>query len=172
MKNLLKLALALSLATLIFAAQETSAIRGVVTKMDRATQTIAVKTADGTEHTIKVAEKTTVQGTKDGMNGIGAGSEVVVHCTKKGTEKAAVEIDKIGKDGMKATEGTLTKVDRKAKTVTVKAADGTETTYKMSAHATKDAGQDIAAGTEKSAKVTVYYTDDAGKKVAHFFEKL
>jgi len=170
--NLMKLSLGLVLAALVFAAQETGAIHGVITKLDRATTSIAVKTADGTEHTIKVAEATPVHGVKDGMAGLKTGSEVVVHYTTKGTEKSAVELDTVGKEGLKATEGTVTKLDRKAKTLTVKTADGTEETYKLSAHATKDAGKDIAAGSEKSAKVTVYYTEDAGKKVAHFFEKM
>jgi hypothetical protein len=172
MKDIIKLVSGLALAALILAAAESSAIHGVVTKMDRATSTVAVKTADGTEHTVKVAENTTVRGTKDGMAGLKTGSDVVVHYTTKGSEKAAVELDVVGKEGMKATEGTITKIDRKTKTLTVKTADGAEETYKLSAHATNDAGKDMAAGSEKSAKVTVYYTEDAGKKVAHFFEKM
>jgi hypothetical protein len=73
---------------------------------------------------------------------------------------------------MKAVDGTVTKVGEGGKTVTVKAADGTEQTFDVIGHDTKVAAVDTAKGTDKGAKVTVYYTEEAGKKVAHFFKKL
>jgi len=43
------------------------------------------------------------------------GSEVVVALSKKGTEETAEEIDRVGKDGLKVTEGTVSKIDAEAK---------------------------------------------------------
>jgi hypothetical protein len=100
------------------------------------------------------------------------GTEVVAHYTTRGTEDTAVEFDKVGKDGLKATDGAIKEVDRGGKKLVVKTADGTEETFRLTGHATEDAGKDMAKGTEKGAKVTVYYTEEAGKKVAHFFEKI
>src|SRR5580704_13215486 len=134
-----------------------SAVHGTVTKMDAGTKTAVVKTKDGTEDT---------------FHGLKEGSDVVAHYTVKGTDKTAVEIDNVGKHGIKAVDGTVTHIDRGTKTVAVKTADGTEQTFKLSGHAAADAGKDIGKGTEKSAKVTVYYTEKAGKKTAHFFEKI
>jgi hypothetical protein len=154
-----------------------SAVHGTITKLDSATKTAVVKTKDGTEHTVKFVDKTTVQGAeatatgaKDTFHGLTEGTEVVAHYTTKGTEKTAVEIDRVGKDGIKSVDGTVTHIDRDGKTLAVKAADGTEHTFKLTDHAAADAGKGIAKGTEKSAKVTVYYTEEAGKKIAHFFE--
>lgn len=156
------------------AADVVTAVHGTVTKVDAGTKTIVVKTKDGTEHTMHFVGKTTVQGTdagaKDTFKGVKVGSEVVAHYTTKGTEKTAVEVDNVGKDGLKETEGTVSEIDRGTKTIAVKTADGTVQTFKMADHATEDAGKDIAKGSEKTAKVTVYYTEDAGKKVAHWFE--
>jgi hypothetical protein len=156
-----------------------SAVHGTISKLDSATKTIVVKTADGTEHTIKFIGTTTVHGAKatamgakDAFHGLTEGTEVVAHYTAKGTEKTAVEVDKVGKDGVKAVDGTVTHIDRGTKTLAVKTADGTEQTFKLTDHAVTDAGKDIGKGSEKTAKVTVYYTEDAGKKVAHFFEKI
>jgi hypothetical protein len=73
---------------------------------------------------------------------------------------------------MHAVEGTVTHVSKDGKTVVVKAADGTEHTFKVVGHDTVISAQEIGEGTEKGAKVTVYYTGSASKKVAHFFEKL
>jgi hypothetical protein len=62
-------------------------------------------------------------------------------------------------------------LDRGAKTVTVRTADGSEQVFHLTDHAAQDAGKDVSAGAEKSGKVTVYYTEEAGHKVAHFFSK-
>ncbi len=165
--------------TLMAADDVISAVHGVVTKVDEASKTIVVKTKDGTEHTIHFVDKTVVSGAdatetgaKDTFHGVKVGSEVVAHYTVKGTDKTAVEVDKVGKDGMKSMEGVVTKVGEGGKTITVKAADGTERTFDVVGHDTKVAAVDAGKGTEKGAKVTVYYSESAGKKVAHFFEKL
>jgi hypothetical protein len=153
-----------------------SAVHGTVTKLDEGTKTAVIKTKDGTETTVKFVDKTTVHGTeagaKDTFHGVKEGSEVVAHYTVKGTEKTAVEVDKVGKDGIKAVDGTVTDIDRGGKTIGIKTADGTKETFKLTGHAADDAGKDIAKGTEKTVHVTVYYTEEAGKKTAHFFEKL
>ena len=160
--------------SLSFAEEAVTAVHGTVTKVDSAAKTIAVKTKDGTEQTLHWIGKTTVHGTdaaaKDTFKGLKEGSEVVAHYTVKGTDKTAVEVDKVGKDGMKDTQGTVTVFDRGTKTIAVKTADGTVQTFKMADHATEDAGKETGKAVEKSAQVTVYYTEDAGKKIAHFFE--
>ena len=52
----------------------------------------------------------------------------MVHYTTRGTEDTAVEIDKIGKDGLKAMDGAIKGVDRGGKKLVVKTADGTDST--------------------------------------------
>jgi len=169
--------LSLSLAA-IAADDVVSAVSGTVKKVDSAAKTIVVKTADGAEHTFHFVGRTAVHGAektgealKDAFHGVKEGSEVAVHYTAKGTEETAEEVDNIGKDGLKATEGTVSRMGSGGKTIVVKTADGTEQTYRFASHAVGKAGKDIAEGTEKSAKVTVYYTEKGGEKVAHFFKK-
>jgi hypothetical protein len=177
MKTSLTLVVALCCAA--FAAEDVAtAVSGTVKKVDSGTKTMVVKTADGTEHTFHYAKKTTVHGaeateagSKDALHGVKEGSEVAVHYTSKGAEKTATEIDHIGKDGMHSTEGTVKAVDRGAKTVTVKTANGAEETYHFGEKGAKDTAKGIGEGADKSAKVTVYYTEVGGKKVAHFFKK-
>jgi preprotein translocase subunit YajC len=156
-----------------------TAVHGTVTKIDAGSKTIAVKTADGTEHTFHFVDKTTVHGVhataagaKDSFHGLTEGSEVVAHYTAKGGEETAVEVDKVGKDGMHAIDGTVTHVSDDGKIVVVKSADGTEHTFHVVSHDTADTAKDIGKGADKSAHVTVYYTESAGKKFAHFVEKL
>jgi hypothetical protein len=181
MKYLLRL---LMIAAVIFlpvraADDVVSAVHGIISKTDAGTRTIVVKTKDGTEHTIHFVGKTTVKGgemtsdaAKDTFHGLKEGSEVVAHYTVKGTEKTAVEVDRVGKDGMKSVEGTVTKVGEGGETIAVKSADGTEHVFDVAGHDTKVAAVDTGKAADKTGKVTVYYTEEAGKKVAHFFEKL
>ena len=156
-----------------------SAVHGTITKLDSATKTMVVKTKDGTEHSIHIVGKTAIHGVdatgagaKDAFHGLKEGSEVVAHYTVKGTDKTAVEVDHVGKDGMKVVDGTVTRVGEAGKVVVVKTANGTEQTFRVVGRDTAAAAEDVGKGSEKGAKVTVYYTEDAGKKVAHFFEKL
>jgi hypothetical protein len=155
-----------------------TAVEGKIAKIDRTAKTVVVKAADGTEHTFHFVGRTTVHGgekagaaAKESFHGLKEGSDVVVHYTAKGSEETAEEIDHVGEDGLKTTEGTITHLDRGSKTVTVKTADGTEQAFRLTSHAAEDAGKDISAGAEKSGKVTVYDTEEGGHKVAHFFSK-
>jgi len=107
---------------------------------------------------------------KDSWHGVTKGSEVVAHYTSRGAEDTAIEVDRVGKGGLKTTEGTIKDIDRGGKTIVVKSGDGTEKAFVLTGHAAADAGKGIAQGTEKGSKVVVYYTEDSGKKIAHFFE--
>jgi hypothetical protein len=151
-----------------------SAVDGTVKKIDSGAKTVVVKTADGTEHTFHFLGRTvvhgaeaTAKGSKEAFHGLKEGTEVAVHYTAKGGEETAEEVDHIGKDGLKVTEGTISHIDRGAKTVAIKTADGAETTYRLADHAAKDTGK----GAEKAGKVTVYYTEEGGHKVAHFVKQ-
>lgn len=151
---------------------------GVVLRLDAAARTVVVKVADGTEHTLHFVKRTTVHGAhetavgaEDVFHGLKEGSQVAVHYTATGTDETAEEVDNIGRDGLKSSEVVVTHIDRSAKTLTVKTADGAEESYRLTDSAAMDAGKDIAEGAEKSAKVTVYYTEEAGHKVAHFFKR-
>jgi arginine repressor len=178
MRTLARVMVAFLTVSVAFAADDVvSAVHGSVEKIDSTSKTIVVKTADGTEHTLHLVKSTTVhgadasaKGAEDSWHGVEKGSEVVAHYTKRGADDTAVEVDRIGKGGLKVTTGTIKSIDRGGKVIVVKTGDGTEETFKLTDHAVKDAGKGIAEGTEKGTKVVVYSTEDAGKKIAHFFE--
>jgi len=170
-------ALLFCISTLNAADQPPSAIHGTVTKIDTAAKTITIEASDGRRETLRISENTTVY-MKDRSGQLGKrpwtdlkdGSEVVAHYSKRGTGAVATEVDKVGDDGLKTTEGTLSAIDKGARKVTVKTADGAEETYHVTEQAAKTAGIDTAKATKKGAQVSLYYTEDAGRKVAHFFE--
>ena len=69
-------------------------VKGVVKSVDKDSKTMVVKTADGTEHTIKWTDKTAVEGGKDVGKGVAEGSKVSVKYTEEGGEKTAVGVKK------------------------------------------------------------------------------
>jgi len=159
------------------AIEKTASVKGVVAKIDRDAKTLEVKTADGTEHTMHLVRRTVVQSEResakrgnDAVRDLREGDEVVVHYVRQGTDNTAEEIDRIGRDGMKRSEGTITEFDRSARTMTIKVADGTEETYRLTEHAAEDAGIETEDAAKKSAHAIVYYSEEAGQKVAHFFK--
>lgn len=172
--------LVLALASLAFGMKDAvTATHGTITKIDAAAKTIAIKTADGTEHVFHWTKDTAVHGTRaadmaatDSWHGLKEGSEVVAHSTKRGTEATAVEVDKVGDDGLKKTQGTVKEIDRGGKKLVVETTDGTEHTFKLTDHAATDAGTDIARGAQKGAKVVVYSTEIVRQDSRHFFEKI
>jgi hypothetical protein len=156
-----------------------AAVHGTIIRLDTGARTVVVKTADGTERSIRFLDKTslhafhtTEEGAKGSFHGLKEGTEVVVHYSEKGGKATALEIDQVGKDGLKGTEGTISKLDRAGKTIAVKTTDGGEHTFQLTERAAKDGGRDIGEGTEKGTKVVVYSTEKTGKDVAHFFEKI
>jgi len=180
MKIIAIIILVCSLSSFVFAAENVvTATHGTITKIDRTAETIAVRTEDGTEHVFYWAKDTTVHGVKSldlsakqSWHGLKQGSEVVAHSTKRGTKDTALEVDKVGDNGLKRTEGTIKEIDRRGKTLVVESADGTEHAFQLTNQAATDAGKDVAASAEKGTKIAIYSTEDAGKSVAHFFERI
>jgi hypothetical protein len=163
------------LACSTLAAQDVStAVVGTVKAVDKGAKTVVVKTGEGTEHTFHFIGRTiahgaeaTAKGSKDAFEGVKEGDEVVVHYTVKGADKTAMEVDHLGKDGLKASVVAVKSVDHAAKTVTVKTAEGGEEVYHLTDQAAKETGKGLKTG----AKTTIYYTEDGGKKVAHYFKE-
>ncbi len=166
-----------SLAGILGAIEKTSSVEGLVIKIDSAAKTVMVKAADGTEHTLHLVGRTVVYGgnetytgAEEAVRGLQDGSKVVVHYTKQGTDETAEEIDRIGTDGLKMSDGTITKFDHDARTMTIKLADGTEEIYQLTEHAIEGAGIEAEAAAKTSAHAIVYYSEEAGHKVARFFK--
>jgi len=98
-----------------FAEDVVHAVSGIVKSVNKTSKTMVVKTADGTEQTIKWTDKTTVEGAKGAGKGVAAGAtgtydgakegaKVTVKYTEEGGEKTAVAV----KDASKATAKAVT----------------------------------------------------------------
>jgi hypothetical protein len=148
----------------------TMQLQGNVDKVYDGAGKVVVKTADGIEHLLHINKGTAVHGGDSELRGLHEGTPVVVHYTMEGTEASAQEIDDISASGLKTTEGVVTKVDRKSKTISLRLADGSTQTLRLSERAATDDGKDVAAdGVETT--VIIYYGEENGQKVAHYFKR-
>jgi hypothetical protein len=143
-------------------------VLGTIEKADSTAKTIVVKTADGTEHTIRVTDAATLKGTKEGFNGLREGSQIVARTTGTGAGETATEVGKISEDGFKATDGTVEKFEKDTKRIVVKNVHGAKKTFELGGKALEDAGQAKGGGIIKGTIVTVYYTEEGGEKVAYY----
>ena len=154
----------------------TTALEGTVEKTYEGLNTIVVKTVDGIEHLFHLTDRTVVHGGKaaggDVLRGLEEGSRVVVHYTVEGEHEAADEVDRVGADGLKTTEGVITNVNRGAKTMTIRLADGSVQRFRLTERAAAEVGKDIEKGGGDFATVVVYVDDDAGRPIAHFFRRV
>jgi YD repeat-containing protein len=163
------------------------AVAGAVTKVDDAGKTIAVKTADGTEHVFKYTAKTSVTGAQAAGEDVKTagvdsymkgkeGTHVVVRYMGKGSDKTAVSIKDFGKDALKTGRGTITHVDHAAHTVAIKTEQGGEDTYRVSKDATIDTEHGIVEGSKYTAKegdkVLFHYSEEGGDKIVHFVKHI
>jgi hypothetical protein len=131
-----------------------------------------VKAADGLRHVFHLTGKTVVHGAtttgEDSAAGLEVGSHVVVQYVTEGGQKTAVEVDRVGEGGLTVLEGGVTDVNRGAKTLAIRLADGSAVTLRLTDRAAKDVGKDV----KRADRVMVYYADEGGKHVAHYFKKI
>jgi hypothetical protein len=154
--------------------QGTVALEGTMKTFYKGLNAIIVVTMDGVEHTYHFAERLVVHGGKtpgpDALEGLQEGRMVVIHYSGQGKDQAAREIDIVGDEGLKVTEGRVVKIDRGRKEITIRFANGQTETLRLTDRAAAEAGKDLEKAGETS-KIIVYYEDENGQKVAHYFKR-
>jgi len=143
----------------------TIALPDNVDKLYSGVNTLVVKTSDGIEHVVHVTKATKVHGAAS-LGTLTPGTPVVVHYTVKGIETSAVEIDRLGPDGLKQNEGTVTNVDRRNKRISIRFANGTTETLRLTRYAADGSDRH----TRRGSRVIVYYVNESGQRVAHYFK--
>jgi hypothetical protein len=154
---------------------QTNAVEGIVRQSDKAAGTVLVRAADGVEHLVHVTKDTAVHGAAaasdaaaDALDDLRTGSHVIVHYAADGEKKTAVEVDHIGEQGLQMMEAQVIRINRAKNELTVKLADGTKATLRLTERAAAEAGD----AAQEAGQVTVYYTNDAGERVVHFFQRI
>ena len=155
--------------------QGTVALEGTMKTFYKGLNAIIVTTMDGVEHTYHYAERLIVHGGKspgpDALEGLREGRMVVIHYTVEGSSQTAREIDILGDEGLKVTEGRVVKIDRGRKQITIRFGNGQTETLRLTDRAAAEAGKDLEKAGGEAPRVIIYYEDENGLKVAHYFRK-
>jgi hypothetical protein len=153
----------------------TITLEGTMKTFYRAANTIIVTTIDGAEHVYHFTKHLIVHGGTgsgiDALQGLRQGSTVVVHYTEEGAQPLVTEVDHIGGDGLKVTEGVVTRIGRGRKQSTVRFEGGKTETFHVTDRAAAEFANDITPAATGGTTVTVYYSDEGGRKVAHVVKK-
>jgi hypothetical protein len=154
----------------------TIALEGTVDETSRAGKTVIVKTVDGIRHLFHMTGETAVHGSAaagaDTLGGIEAGNRVVVHYTAKTRQETALEVDRVGASGLKTVEGVVNRVDRAGRVISIRLADGSTQTLRLTERAAADVGRDVDSAVAHTTRVVVYYADESGHQVAHYFKRI
>ena len=152
----------------------TLALEGTTNKVYRALNVVIVKTVDGVEHVIHYTKDLLMHGGRDPgadvLHGLEEGNAVVVHYTATGAGETALEIDRIGDDGLEQSEGVIARVDPGRKRITIRFADGRTEILELTPRAAAEA--EAGGASTEGAKVVVYFSSEGGRKVAHYFKKV
>jgi hypothetical protein len=154
----------------------TVALEGTVDQTYKAANTVIVKTVDGVRHLFHLTGKTDVHGSEAeaaaAFRGLVVGSTVVVHYLTNGREDTALEVDRVDAKGLKTMEGVVTSVDRKGRKISIRLADGSTETLRLTDRAAVDVGKDLDRAADNATVVVVYYASEAGQRVAHYFKRV
>jgi len=149
----------------------TIALEGTMTKFYKGLNTLVVTTVDGAQHVYHFAKGLVVHGGAgsgvDALDAVHEGATVVVHYRIEGGEESVDEVDRVADEGLKVLEGTVIKLDRRHREITVKSGSGPTETLRLTDRAATEASEELVRGTP----VVIYYSDESGRKVAHFLKK-
>ena len=142
----------------------TMATEATIKDQEKAANKIVVETKDGVEHVYDAVKGVVVHGGKGPLSDLKPGTTVIIHYTADNTVQ---EIDRVGADGLRTTEGMAIKIDRGKKEITVRYDNGKIEKLKLTDRAAADVGKNIG----EDMRIVVYYSDEAGGKVTHYFKK-
>jgi hypothetical protein len=155
---------------------EPVAMEGTMKQFYRGLNVVVVKTMDGVEHVYNFTKDLIVHGGKkpgvEALEGLREGTTVVVHYSTAGAKASAQEIDILGDDGLRMTEGVIRNIDRRKREITIKFVTGETETFQMTSRAAAESEALLDDGGGAPATIVVYYSDETGHKVAHYFKRV
>jgi hypothetical protein len=108
---------------------------------------------------------------EEALGGLKKGTRVVVHYAPEGENLAVEATGRRGHEALKQMAGSVTAVNLGDRTISVRLADDSRQTLRLSDRAAADV-KDLDRAGESAANVIVYYRNEAGQRVAHYFERV
>jgi hypothetical protein len=156
------------------------AVAAEVRRVDHATKTVVLRTADGGHETVALTEHTVVHGVTSTDSAVDAwaknvleGAWAIVQYTGTGAHKTAVAIDSLGGRTVKVAHGSVVRVDQADEFIVIRTRAGAEDRFELASYVVVDAGLEVERGVtptcraiKEGATVAISYSELAGKKTA------
>ena len=145
-------------------------VLGTIENIDGASNTITVRLSDGTDKTLRLAKRFTVncreENSSRGESKLSVQERAVIYYTDKGGDETAVDVESLNHAMHKTVTGTLMRVDKDMKTVVLRTVNGKEETFRVQNDAVIETGDSVMTfaqfDPQLGTQITLHYQDPIG----------
>jgi hypothetical protein len=145
-------------------------VLGTIENIDSAANAITVKLSDGTDKTLQVGKRLSVDGRDEprsrGESRLTVQERAVIYYTDKGGDETVVEVESLHHAMRKTVSGTLISADRDRKTMILRLANGKDETFRVHDDAVIETGDGVMTFAQfepqSGAQITLHYEDPLG----------
>ena len=150
--------------------RESYLVLGTIENIDSAANTITVKLSDGTDKTLQLAKRLTVNGREETRNraesGLMARERAVIYYTDKGSNETAVDVESLNHAMRRTVTGTLISANKDNKIIVLRTTSGKEETFRVQNDAVIETGDGVMIFAQFEPQsdelVTLHYVDPLG----------
>jgi hypothetical protein len=145
-------------------------VLGTIENIDSAANTITVRLSDGTDKTLPLAKRITVNGRGEtrsrAESSLTAQERAVIYYTDNSGDETAVDVESLSHAMPRTVTGTFISGDRVNKTVVMRTANGKEETFRVQDSAVIETGDSVMTFAQfepqSGAQITLHYDDPLG----------
>jgi hypothetical protein len=145
-------------------------VLATIENIDSATNTITVKLSDGTDKTLELAKRLTINGREEtrsrAESALTARERAVIYYNNQGGGETAVDLESVDHVMPKIVTGTLTTANKDSKILVLRMADGKEESFRVQNDAVIETGDGIMLfeqfEPQSDELITLHYKDPQG----------
>jgi len=145
-------------------------VLGTIENIDSGANTITVRLADGTDKTLPLAKRLTVNGREEARSraesALTAQERAVIYYANIGGGETAVDVESVNHAMRKAVTGTLISASKDDQTLALRTANGKDETFRVQNDAVIETGDGVMIFAQfepqAGAQVTLHYDDPLG----------
>ena len=147
--------------------RESYQVLGTIENIDTAANTITVRLSDGTDKTLQLAKRLTVNGREEtrsrAESALTARERAVIYYTNEGGGETAIDLESLNHAMRRTVSGTLISANKDNKIVVLRTASGKEETFRVQNDAVIETGDGVMLfeqfAPQSDELVTLHYED-------------
>jgi len=147
--------------------RESYQVFGTIESIDTAANTITVRLSDGTDKTLQLAKRLTVNGREEtrsrAESALTARERAVIYYTNEGGGETAIDLESLNHAMRRTVSGTLISANKDNKIVVLRTASGKEETFRVQNDAVIETGDGVMLfeqfAPQSDELVTLHYED-------------